>query len=66
MFEQDLDDRDVPLIDSHVQRSLLPSVASVQINSMLGQQLQNIRLITKAGMVDSPITVFVLHTQSCI
>ena len=37
VFEQDLDDRDVSLVDSHVERGLLPSVASIQVDSMLGQ-----------------------------
>ena len=38
-----------------------PMVASIQVNPVLGEQLQDVRLITKAGMVDSPITIFVLH-----
>lgn len=63
VFEQDLDDRDVSLIDSHVEGGLLPSVASVQVDSMLSQQLQDIRLITKTGMVDSTVTILVLYTQ---
>ena len=62
VFEENLNDRDVPLVDGHVKRGLLPSIASVQVDSMLGQQLQDIRLITKAGVVDSPITVLVLYT----
>ena len=37
VFEQDLDDRDVPLVDGHMEGGLLPSIASVEVNSMLGQ-----------------------------
>ena len=61
MFEEDLDDRDMALIDGDVERGLFPTVASIQVDSVLGEQLQDVRLITKAGMVDGPITIFVLH-----
>lgn len=61
MFEEDLDDRDMALIDGDMERGLFPTVASIQVDSVLGEQLQDVRLITKAGMVDGPITIFVLH-----
>ena len=63
MLQENLDDRDVPLVDGYVERRLFPTVTSVQVDSMLSEQLKHIRFIAKAGVVDSAVTIFVLHMK---
>lgn len=60
VLQEDFDDRDVPFIHSYVQRSLLPSVTSIQVNSVLSEQFENIGLVPKAGMMNSFVTILVL------
>lgn len=48
------------LIHSHVEGSLPPLAAGIEVSPVLSQQLHHSRLITVCCMVDGPVTILVL------
>ena len=54
VLQQDLNHTHVALVHGHVERRLLAPVPGIEVHPMPGQEVDNVWLIPKAGMVDHP------------
>ncbi len=62
-LQEGLDDTDVALVDGHVEWRLSPSVPGVEVCPTVPQQLNYLLLVPETGMVDRPVSVFVLQER---
>ena len=60
MLQKNSDNADVSLVHSHVEWSLSPLVAGIQVGRVLRQQVDNVRFVSETGVVDRPVAVLVL------
>ena len=61
VLQQDLNHTHVALVHGHVERRLLAAVPGIEVHPMPGQEVDNVWLIPKAGMVDRPVPILVLR-----
>ena len=63
LLEQDLDDGHMPLVDGQVEWCLFALVPGVEVDGVLGQDSDDIRLVTQRGVVDGSVTILVLGNR---
>ena len=61
VLQQDLNHTHVALVHGHVERRLLGAVPGIEVHPVPGQEVDNVWLIPKAGMVDHPVSILVLR-----
>ena len=61
VLQQDLNHTHVALVHGHVERRLLALVPGIEVHHVPGQEVDNVWLIPKAGMVDRPVPILVLR-----
>ena len=61
VLQQDLNHTHVALVHGHVERRLLAAVPGIEVHPVPGQEVNNVWLIPKAGMVDRPVPILVLR-----
>ena len=61
MLQQDLNHTHVALVHGHVERRLLAPVPGIEVHPVPSQEVDNVWLIPKVGMVDRPVPILVLR-----
>ena len=69
-FQQDLDDSLVSFVDADVERRLTPFIPGVDIGAAIraaaDKQVDDGRLVTEGGVVNSAVAVFVFDLEIAI
>ena len=61
VLQQDLNHTHVALVHGHVERRLLAAVPGIEVHPVPGQEVDNVWLIPKAGVVDHLVPILVLR-----
>ena len=59
VLQQDLNHTHVALVHGHVERRRLAPVPGIEVHPVPGQEVENVWLIPKAGVVDRPVPILV-------